>query len=165
MEPGDLHVRINRHGRGSHCTLLIRIFALDGTRFDFEIPIDIAPTTLTRPVVPAGLPSLIAQYILAHIEKALGMGKVPKSFLPLRILLEIEPLDLVGLDWENLLRLALPAPRAIITRFRPVSDMRAVRSFDLPLSVLHALRLPGLDISPTDKTMRYFSISSYLRNF
>lgn len=156
MESGDLHVRIGRRRRDGRCALLVRIFAPDGLPFDFEAPIYITPTALATPVVSPDVPALIARHIVAHVERARGTGAVPQFYLPLRMLLEIEPLDLVGLDWENLLSLAPLIPSVVITRFRAVSDMRVVRSFELPLSVLHAPRLAALDTSPTDAAMRYF---------
>src|SRR5207302_10743965 len=103
MEPGDLHVRIGRRNRYGRCAVLVRIFSPDGLPLDFETPIDIPSTTLATPVVSPGVPGLIGRHIVAHIERARLTGAIPQFYLPLRMLLEIEPLDLVGLDWENLL--------------------------------------------------------------
>jgi len=156
MGSGDIHVRIGRRGRDGHCVLLVRILALDGLPVDFEAPIYIKPTALATPIVSPDVPALIARHVAAHVERARGTGVIPQFHPPLRMLLEIEPLDLVGLDWENLLSLAPFAPSVIITRFRAVSEMRLVRSFELPLSVLHAPRLAAMDTSPNDAVMKYF---------
>jgi CHAT domain len=156
MESGDLHIRIGPRGKDGQSAVLVRILGADGRPFDFEALIYVTPTEIATPAVSPDVVALIAGQVVGHIKNSRDKGAIPQSYLPLRILLEIEPLDLVGFDWENILSLAPFAPSVIITRFRAVSDMRVVRSFELPLSVLHAPRLASLDTSPSDAVMKYF---------
>ena len=118
--------------------------------------IEIKPTVLATPVVSTDVLALIARHVLASAREARATDAIPQFYAPLRLLLEIEPLDLVGLDWENLLSLAPLVSSVTITRFRAISDMRVVRSFELPLGVLHAQRVAASETSPTDAVMKYF---------
>src|SRR5271155_1362846 len=136
MEPGDLHVKIGARNENGAVPLLVRLYDPDGTRLDTEASIDIPPTGLMNPEVSPSVPATIAQHILAHVAKA-RQDPTWSNFVPFRILLEIEPLDLVGIDWEHLISLAPLTLTVAVTRFNPISDMRAVSPFELPLRLLH----------------------------
>ena len=156
MESGELHVRLGRRGRDSRCTLLVRIYSSESPPFDFEVPIYITRTTCSSPIVSREVLGFITERVVEHVERARSAGVVPQAYTLRRLLLEIEPLDLVGLDWESLLSL-MPLPQPpIITRFHPVSDMRLVRSVDLPLGVLHVAPVAAFDRNPTANALRYF---------
>ena len=155
MDLGHLQVHIGRRGKGNFCTLVVRLFPPDDVPDDLVISLRIPPIAHEAHERVAEIVADIAPHVITHIEQARGKGSFPQDYNPGRLLLQIEPLDLVALDWEG----HLTFPRlnsAIVTRFRPVSDVRVLRPLELPLGVLSVLWLDNAIPEPTDRVMRYF---------
>jgi hypothetical protein len=157
MDLDDLHVRISSSGFGERYELLVRLFPAEGEPFQYRQPImrgSRAGSDRTA-VSPRAL-NEIREVIAKCVVGSWATGRIPNKLWPGRLLLEVEPLELVKVDWEGSLP-GPPLPRSLVlTRFRAVSDERVLQSFELPIRLLLVQHITELLVKPSDRVMRYF---------
>ena len=154
MESHQVHVRLGRRGAGDRIPLIVRLFPFNEPPIELDAWVQIPWRGPGFPDGDSAIAGQVSDALRSLIAKVQAGPSLHPQYLS-RILLQIDPPDLVSLDWEW--RLSLFAYPPIVTRFRPVSDMRCLEPFELPVGVLRVLqwRREGVP-EPTESSMRYF---------
>src|SRR5262245_33585565 len=123
MRAHAIYLRIGKRDDDNHSPCVVRLTGLDDPVNDYNFKLDIPPTSSLSPSIPQPVLDSLARHVTNYLEFARARRADSPSFSPSQILLDVEPDDLVPLDWENLLQADVSAS-APVTRFVDESDIR-----------------------------------------